>query len=429
MAIDKNRTKDLVAGIDEFFEASTQKLPEEARAFLKKSIMGPAFEEIHKLVHESRPPVLFLIGRSGHGKSSAINALAGKTVSEVGDIKPTTPESIPYLITFEERYSSWQVVDSRGIFETTRPDGAPDQDASDHLIEDVKKHRPDVIMHVIAAPEIRNLSNDLKLFRKVSKALKDEVGVRTPSLIVLNKADTLGNPREWPPEENARKAALIVDALDYMAGDVLGVRKRNIDLNFPIRGYEIDDDTYPGIIPICSLDGENWNVDTLSDFIGMHLPDSTLLDFFQAQRRKKQLRKISSALIKRFSVIASGVGASPIPLSDFVVLMPLQLLMLSFIGGLSCRPVSKETAYEYLSAAGLNIAAASGVRYIGQQLAKLIPYAGWATSGSLAGSATYALGKAAEAYFFAGKLEKPDDHKLDWEQVQALPDKPRELED
>lgn len=419
MAIDKNRTQALLENIDELFASLIGGLPREAQSFLKKSIMGPALDEIRRLVTESRAPVLYLIGRSGHGKSSVINALAGKHVSDVGDIKPTTPESIPYLITFEDVYSSWQVIDSRGIFETTRPDGAPARDAVELLKEDVLRRKPDVIMHVISAPEIRNLSNDLRVFRELSKSL-DEEGARTPTIIVLNKADTLGNPRHWPPEQHAGKAALIGDALAYMADDVLACRSQSLDKNAALRGLKLDDDLYLGIIPVCAIPDEPWNLNTLSDFVGLQLPQNALLDYYQALRRKEQLRKISSELIKRFSIIASGVGASPIAFSDFLVLTPLQLLMISVIGGLSCRPVSRETATEYLSAAGINLLAAGGIRYMANQLLKLIPFAGWAAAGSIAGSSTYALGKAAEAYFFSGRTARPSDYQLEWKRVQEI---------
>lgn len=446
MAIDKNKTRELLEGVDEIFASLVGGLPKEVGAFLQKSVMGPALEEIRHLISESRPPVLFLAGRSGHGKSSLINAMAGREIADVGDVKPTTPESTPYLIHFEEQFSAWQVIDSRGIFETTRPDGAPAVDAVQTLKQDLLKYKPDVLMHVISSPELRNLAPDLKLMREILAEVKNESGVDLPVVVVLNKADTLGNPREWPPETNARKAALIHEALQYMGADILEIppeRLRRLDRNFVIKGFAThpepasetdttpsifgsssgesgasagDSGPHPAIIPVCSLPEaeDQWNIDTLQDFVGSQLPDVALLDFYQALRRKEQLRKISTGLIKRFSVIASGIGASPAPLSDFLVLTPLQILMIAMIGGLSCRSVSRETAYEYLSAIGVNLAAAGGVRFVTQQLLKFIPFGGWAAAGSIAGASTYGLGKAAEAYFFAGELLTPEQFQSDW---------------
>lgn len=420
MAIDKNKTRELIDSIDELFDASVGNvLPTEIVNFVKRTIMGPALDEIRQMITESRPPVLFLVGRSGHGKSSLINALSGREAAEIGDIKPTTPESTPYLIHFQEQFSSWQVIDSRGIFETTRPDGAPQEDAVVHLERDILKYKPDVIMHVVSAPEIRNLSHDLRVMQQIQRKVIDASHTEIPTILVLTKADTLGNPREWPPETHARKAALILEALNYISKDVLGLDVQPVDHNLSIKGFATTDKMRPGIVPVCSLNEDRWNIDTLFDLIGRHLPESALLEFYQALRRKEQLRKISTALIKRFSVIASGVGASPAPLSDFLVLTPLQILMIAIIGGLSCRPVSKETAYEYLSAVGINLVTAGGLRYLSQQVMKLIPFAGWAAAGSIAGSSTYAMGKAAESYFFSGEIRDPQEFRDDWQAVQG----------
>ncbi len=421
MAIDRNKTKELLESINDLFEQVTGSLPAEAKNFIKTTVMGPVYQEIHDLIDESRPPVLFLIGRSGHGKSSIINALANKKVAEVSDIKPGSPGSDPYEIIFEDRYATWTVVDSRGIFESTKPDGADEGDAVQILKQDLIKYKPDVIMHVISAPEVRALANDLIVFKDITTMITTAQGISTPTIVVINKVDTLGNPMDWPPEVSAKKAGLIKDVLNYMTLDVLDVNKfTNIDKNVPIKGYAVSDETYIGIIPTRSLQDEDteekyyWNINTLSDFIGTHLPKGALLDFYQAQKRKEQLKRLSTSLIKRFSVISGGIGASPIPLSDIAVLVPLQMIMIAIIGGLSCRELSKKTATEFLVAAGLDIAIATGAREVARQFLKFIPVIGWAGSGAIASAGTYAVGKAAEAYFFSGEIINPDKFKSEW---------------
>lgn len=134
-------------------------------------------------------------------------------------------------------------------------------------------------------------------------------------------------------------------------------------------GYELTESDYLGVIPVASLEGDLWNIDTLSDFIGENLHESAKLDFAQAQKRKGPLKKVSSSIIKRFSTITGGIGTTPIPVADIAVLVPIQLLMISLIGALSGRTASKETAYEYLAAAGINIGAGFGLeRLRGRQV-------------------------------------------------------------
>ncbi len=416
MAIDRNRSKELLDEIDSLFDAIAGNLGDDAKEWIKRNVMGPALDEIRDMIDNSRPPVMYLIGRSGHGKSSLINALANKKVTEVGDIKPTTAKSEVYTVEFEDVFATWQIIDSRGIFETTRPNGAPSKDAIQQVYEDISKYNPDVIMHVISAPEIRNLSKDLEVFENLMETVKRENGVELPTIIVLTKVDTLGNPREWPPESNARKTALIKDSMDYIVREVLKARHDKIDLNFPFKGYEITGNgNYLAIIPVCSLEGDKWNIETLSEYIGKILPKSAKLDFYQAQKRKALLKKMSSSVISRFSKIASVIGSSPIPISDIIILTPLQMMMIAIIGGLSCRSFSKDTIDEFMKATGVTLAAGVGLRSIAQQLTKFIPVGGFAISGAIAGAGTYAIGKSAEAYFFSGEIRNPDEFRDQWE--------------
>lgn len=411
MAIDKNKTRDFIKEVEELLPSV---IPEKYRDIVINKLLSPALEELKKLIDESRPPVFYLVGRSGHGKSSLINALANKQVAEVGDIKPTTGESLDYLITFSN--ATWRVIDSRGLFETTPSEGEIPVDTVERVEKDLLKYKPDVVLHVVSAPEIRNLAHDLEVFSKMMKGVKVTSGVELPIIVVLTKVDTLGNPREWPPEENARKAAHISEALEYMAGDVLRTSFEPYDRNIPYKGFLLKDSVYIAVIPVSSLWGDLWNIETLADLIGEKLPESALLDYVQAQRRKALLKKVSSSIIKKFSAIASGIGAIPIPLSDIYILSPFQILLIAIIGGLSCRPVSQETVQEYLRAVGLSIAAGAGFRTVARQLVKLIPIAGSAISAGIAYTGTYIIGKSAEAYFFKGIVKKPEEFKSEAEE-------------
>src|SRR5215469_3489752 len=209
MAIDRNRLKDLIGDIDELFQSFSAPLGERSRQWIETAVMGPAFAELREFIEASRPPVLMLAGRSGHGKSSVINALAGKKVAHTGHVKPTTPEALAHLITFPERFATWQVIDSRGIFETSPPGGAPTPDATQALSDAMLKHRPDVVLHIISTPEVRALSNDLRVMSAIMEGLRERTGGQTPLVVVLSKPDIIGNPREWPPERYSRKAAQI----------------------------------------------------------------------------------------------------------------------------------------------------------------------------------------------------------------------------
>jgi uncharacterized protein (DUF697 family) len=414
MAIDRNRLKDLIGDIDELFESFSAPLGERVRQWIQTAVMGPAFAELREFIEESRPPVLFLAGRSGHGKSSVINALAGRKIAETGHVRPTTPEALAHLISFPERFATWQVIDSRGIFETSPPGGAPTPDATAALRDAMLKHRPDVVLHIIATPEVRALANDLHVMGDIMEGLRGQTGGDTPLVVVLSKPDVIGNPRQWPPERYPRKAAQIKEALDYFVSDALQIKAgfRPLDLNTPYRGYQFEANARNVfcVVPVFALEEEPvWNVEMLVQAIGERLPKSARLDFYQAQQRKEFLRRLSDSVVKRFAAIATAVGTSPIPLSDFAVLTPLQLMMIAVIAGLSCQQLSVGSATQYMAAAGINVGGAVTLRTVAQQLVKLIPGAGPALSGGIAGAGTYALGKSAQTYFFSGEIKKPEE--------------------
>jgi len=418
MAIDKHKTKQFLKEVDELVETL---IPEKYKDTVQRVLIGPALKELEELIDESRPPVFYLVGRSGHGKSSLINALSNQKVAEVGDIKPQTAESVDYLITFPEQYATWRVVDSRGLFETTPPEGKEPIDTTQKVIQDINKYKVDIILHVISAPEVRNLAHDLEVFSKILNETKRSLGVELPVIVVLTKPDTLGNPREWPPKEYPRKAALILELLEYMGKEVLKSDYESLDKNFPYKGILLKNDQYVAVIPVTSLWEDLWNIETLSLFIGDKLPKSALLDYAQAQGRKALLKKISNSLIKRFSLIAGGIGVTPIPVGDIFILTPLQILMIAIIGGLSCRPVSIKTAKEYLTAAGINLGTAAGLREAARAVLKIVaPGLGHAISGAIAAAGTYGIGKAAEYYFFEGVVKKPKEFYADFDFKKEL---------
>lgn len=419
MAIDKNKTSKLLEDIDKLYNLISKPLPKDAKKFIEDKVMAPLYEMVNELIVSSRAPIIFTMGRSGHGKSSLINALANREVAEVGDIKPTTAESVVHEIKFEDKYSNWTVIDSRGIFETTTPEGGLELDVEKLLIDDIIKYKPDIILHVINATEVRNLANDLKLFERIKKEIDKKIQKDIPVILVLNKVDTLGNPRHWPISEFKDKEELIKKLNEYMLKDVLDInRYKFLDDDEKARGIEIINSNYLGIVPVCSLREDEWNIDTLSNLIGKHIPNETLLDFYQAQGRKDQLRELSDKVINLFSTVAGGIALSPIPIADTLILTPLQLLMISIIGGLSCKEFSKETAFEYLAAAGINLGAAMGLRTIAQQVSKLVPGIGSLSSSAIAASGTFAIGKSAEAYFFGGEIKSLKEYQKEYKEKE-----------
>ena len=415
--IERDQARKFLDDIEKLWnELPLESVPAPILDLVKKKIMGEAMDEVRRLVFESRPPVIFLLGRSGHGKSSLINALCGRQVAKVGHVGPMTRDTAPYPVSFNEGKNSWTLIDSRGLFEAASPGGGPAEDVVARTMEAVAEHKPDVIMHVISMPEVGNLSNDLMAFEQVMAKATTEAAHRILTFTVLTKADTLGNPEEWPPEKFPAKAGLILETLRYAAGKVLDSdleRTQNLRPDNPLYGYRLLQHPHcKAVIPVCALAGSRlWNMGELHDYIGQVLPEDAQLDYYQALGRKDLLRKVASRLTNRFSEFAALVGAIPLPVADILVLSPLQLLLVVMIGGLSCRPVARSTFYEYLGAIGVVGAGGIGLKLAAGALVKFIPVPGLAhiVAGSIASAGTYGIGKSAETYFFSGERKMPED--------------------
>ena len=81
------------------------------------------------------------------------------------------------------------------------------------------------------------------------------------------------------------------------------------------------------------------------------------------------------------------------------ILTTLQTLMVGLIIYTTGKPVTARTFGEFLGALGLNIGAGILFREGARAIIKIVPVWGNAVSGMVAGAGTYAVGRAAIAYF------------------------------
>lgn len=115
---------------------------------------------------------------------------------------------------------------------------------------------------------------------------------------------------------------------------------------------------------------------------------------------KKNKAKIANRWINTAAVSAAGVGAIPIPGSDFVPLTTIQVGLMIRLATLYDKPMSKKAAKEFA------IATVTGNigKTIFRQVVKIIPGAGSVAAAGVAGSMTYALGQAVK-YAYENDLD------------------------
>ena len=129
------------------------------------------------------------------------------------------------------------------------------------------------------------------------------------------------------------------------------------------------------------------------------LPLPAQLEFARLTNARRAQAHIAGSLLKSFSAVCGVIGVQPIPLADMPILTTLQTLMVGMIIHTTGRAFSVRLVLEFLGALGFNIGAGLAMREGARALLKIIPIWGNAVSGFIAGAGTYAIGRAAIAYF------------------------------
>jgi len=445
-----NAKSQLYVEVESLFGRVTGWLPEEEQFGFQELLVSPTLEIIQEVIDDSRSPVFFLVGRSGHGKSSLINKLAGKPITKVHPVKPQTPKTEAHEIYFEDLDATWTVVDSRGIFESDKPDEAVNEASIGDLIKDIVAFKPDIILHVISALEVGTLSEDFKVVADLRNRTTSETGLNIPFIAVINRCDSLGKrPLSWPPEEYEYKEELIQETLDYMVKGILDVHvPEEITVDGRRRALICpDNERYVAVVPISCIADEPWNLGVLSDVIEEYLPGQTRIQFIKTQNRRTQLLRASEQVISRFSDVAAATKAHPslfrrligvmypvinkafprITRVNLVPFWPLAIAMVALIGGLSGKrstnssrgrlehlpyaelaksELSIDIAGEYFSALGIT-SNSETPQDISQILWALFQEGDNLAIGRSSKKMICALGESAQAYFFDNEIVYP----------------------
>jgi len=185
-------------------------------------------------------------------------------------------------------------------------------------------------------------------------------------------------------------------------GEVVEVLGRHLDRHgiervtvVPVSAYA----EYGGPGGSITWDGR-WNVDRLGEEIFSCLPDDAVVEAARAFRSTLELRRrVALWIVRAAAAVAFGIGLNPIPISDILLLVPLQVVMVTGVAYLGGRRVASAAGGEWLAALGATGLAGHGLKLAFQQLVKLLPGLGSFLSAGIAGAGTYAIGLSAIAYF------------------------------
>lgn len=140
----------------------------------------------------------------------------------------------------------------------------------------------------------------------------------------------------------------------------------------------------------------------LMSLLANELPNEAKIEMIRISRDSEAQHHVAQVLVKSTTAICTAIGTQPIPLADLPILTTLQLVMVSGIMYVSGRERSLRAATEFIGALGANVGAGMLLREGTRAILKFFPGWGNVVCGMVAGAGTYAIGRAATAFFLEG---------------------------
>lgn len=405
---------------EELINKLPDSVPGKVKATIKDAVLGD--KELKALmdgIDSHRPPRFFLIGRTGVGKSSFINAICGSYVATVSDTRSCTRETEIYKCMDGNRVLM-EICDTRGIAESIELDDKIS--AEKMLIDQITEFSPDVAILLLNCTHRDDVDSDVEFLKELAKTYEKINKNKLPIVVVVNKSDEMAPSRIKNPEEYTQsKKDKIEEVVQYYKEIIInkGLKINDIIAISSLIDWMLPDGTEIDVSDINSklttnemesleiaFDGR-YHIEELLDILENAIPDlEAQMGLRMAARLNEVVKRIARHLSTIFASISAVVALTPIPVSDIYILIIVQAILVCLIALLSGRELTIETAIEFILSMGGVTGAGFVFRLIAQQSVKLVnsflPGAGSAISSGIAAIGTYAMGMAAIGYYIDG---------------------------
>jgi uncharacterized protein (DUF697 family) len=345
-----------------------------ARKIYEYVINPPSDESLVEVGIGHSLPTIWLLGKTGAGKSSIVQKLTGQSRAQIGNgFMPCTRDYSRY--DYPDVHPIVSFLDTRGL-------GEADYDPGEDIAALMKSSHAVLLVVKLRDPERNALLNTLKQLRKSAKHIRSsDIAVVHTGVLELPDADS-----------RKRAIALCQKALEDVWGDELDY----CEVDFA----DTKDGSEPGDV----------GFDELVSLIGNKLPALELWLQKSAHKdaERESFDKLSSEVLW-YSTTAAATDA--VPIVGLVSVPAIQGKMLHSLAQKYGIEWSAGDFGEFISTLGTSFAVKYAINFGGRQLGKLIPgygqIVGSAFAATISFTSTYALGRVACMYLYHKQKKEP----------------------